>query len=116
MMTLRLFWTTLLAILIMAIISTTRLTHLWKWWQPFTTSSSRSRSYHPVLRLPDVSHPTSGCTVNPGAWECVGGDWEWGLVFVDHRPGERRSRDVVRMVYRFHTLTLDIWAYRFLKF
>ena len=43
---------------------------------------------------------SSPCIVNGLAWACVGQDRDWGIVFIDHRPGERRTIDVVRMVER----------------
>jgi hypothetical protein len=30
----------------------------------------------------------------PYLWDAIGNDQEWGVVFVDHRPGERRKIDV----------------------
>lgn len=33
----------------------------------------------------------------PYLWDMVGNDKMWGVVFIDHRPGDRRSVDVTRM-------------------
>ena len=32
-----------------------------------------------------------------GAWESVGRDGEWGLVFIDHLPAARRVKEVARL-------------------
>lgn len=60
---------------------------------------NKELTLHPVLPLPKLV-PSSRCEKNGLAWDCVGGDRDWGVVFVDHRPGERRSPDVVRMLAR----------------
>jgi hypothetical protein len=32
----------------------------------------------------------------PSKWDHVGNEMEWGVVFIDHRPGERRKVDIER--------------------
>ena len=66
---------------------------------PYPDVPRSKHKHHPVIPLPMV--PSSGpCKVNGLAWACVGQDRDWGVVFIDHRPGERRTIDVVRMVER----------------
>jgi hypothetical protein len=33
----------------------------------------------------------------PDVWDTVGGDTHWSVVFIDHRPGERRAVDIQRL-------------------
>lgn len=33
----------------------------------------------------------------PTLWDAIGSDTHWGVVFVDHRPGERRAVDIARL-------------------
>lgn len=33
----------------------------------------------------------------PNMWDNIGNDKEWGVVFIDHRPGDRRKEDIVRL-------------------
>lgn len=33
----------------------------------------------------------------PELWNAIGGDRHWSVVFVDHRPGERRAVDIARL-------------------
>lgn len=56
-----------------------------------------SEKKHPMFRIPSWSKAGDGCAVNEALWDCVGDDRDWGLVFVDHRPGENRVRAVERL-------------------
>lgn len=33
----------------------------------------------------------------PNEWDAIGGDRHWSVVFIDHRPGERRVIDIARL-------------------
>lgn len=81
------------------------------------TEQLRFRRKHPVIPLPEdfkLQEGSSvvtkvlrnlksgyGCSSDEGeSWASVGKDREWGLVFVDHAPGERRSADIVKLLPR----------------
>lgn len=34
----------------------------------------------------------------PFLWDDIGNDRHWGVVFIDHRPGDRRKIDILRMM------------------
>ena len=38
--------------------------------------------------------------VQPELWDCVGADRNWGMVFVDNRPGAMRGPNALRLVER----------------
>ena len=40
------------------------------------------------------------CVMQPDLWDCVGEDRNWGLVFVDNRPGAKRGSNALRLVKR----------------
>lgn len=40
-----------------------------------------------------------GCKSDEGvSWDSIGQDREWGLIFVDHSPGERRTADIIKLL------------------
>jgi hypothetical protein len=44
-----------------------------------------------------VYEDDQGLNPKPQEWDRIGGDRRWGVVFVDHRPGERRVVDIRRL-------------------
>jgi len=54
------------------------------------------RPWHRFQYLP-VYEDDFSVNPKPALWDTVGADLHWGVVFIDHRPGERRKVDIARL-------------------
>lgn len=64
-----------------------------KWLSRFT---SFKNTWHIFEYIPVYSNDWDS-NPKPYLWDTVGNGTQWGLVFIDHRPGERRVVDVMRL-------------------
>lgn len=53
-------------------------------------------SWHNFIYVP-VYEDDQNLNPKPILWDEIGGDRHWGVVFIDHRPGERRAIDIQRL-------------------
>lgn len=60
------------------------------------TTTEWNHGYHQKIPHPEkfISSP---CSSNDSAWDMVGEDRIWSVVFADHRPGVRRAVDINRL-------------------
>ena len=67
--------------------------------EPPGTTGLRRHFQFPVPEF-DSSRSSGSCSSRSRLWDCVGEDRTWGVVFVDHRPEERRGRSDLRLAAR----------------
>ena len=68
------------------------------WMNKFTHMNSTLHRF--------VHVPVYEGRINASLWNGVGGYQNWGVVFVDHRPGDRRFVDVLRMRHQADILVI----------
>lgn len=64
-----------------------------KWLHNFIDLKSE---WHAFVYVP-VYEDDWSLNPKPALWDAVGGDRHWAVVFIDHRPGERRVEDIRRL-------------------
>ena len=59
------------------------------------------RSWHSFIYVPVFVDDNLKTYPNPLAWDSIGNEIEWSVVFIDHEPGPRRREDIMRL--KHHT-------------
>lgn len=54
------------------------------------------RSWHTFVYI-SVYEDDYQLNPKPHKWDSIGNDIHWSVVFIDHRPGERRVEDIIRL-------------------
>jgi hypothetical protein len=71
-----------------------------KWLQNFL---DLERSWHKFMYIPLFDENNK---MNPEIWNLVPNDQHWGLVFIDHHPGERRAIDIQRFANKADVIVI----------
>lgn len=86
----------ILSIFVCALLLKLHNTRIRMYESPDKTTAEWNHGYHPKIPLPE-KFIKSPCSINDSAWDMVGEDRIWSVVFADHRPGERRVVDINRL-------------------